>query len=341
MSDPARPTAAPGGGRGTISVVIPALNAARYLPEAIASVQAQTRAVAEVIVIDDCSTDDSVEVARSFGATCLSTATNSGPSAARNLGLRAAQGDLIAFLDADDYWDPTHCETTAGLLDAHPETTVAFGLARTLGSTAISPAAQAPVPQGVPGDVFWPLLERNFITQSGVVARREALLAVGGYDESMRHSEDYDLWLRLSRRVPFACTHVVTVNYRLHDDQVSLAPLAMARGWWRARRHVYHAIVADEGASSPAAAKVSAVLANAWAADLEWAWRSADRPLLEAALDQHDVVPGSAKLHALWRRRFRRFWPLWVSLVKLWELVPQPARDWLKRTTRRGSALRV
>ena len=156
MSDPARPTAAPGGGRATISVVVPAFNAARFLPEAIASVRAQTRTGAELIVIDDCSTDDSLEVARSLGATCLSTPTNSGPSAARNIGLRAARGELVAFLDADDYWEPNHCETTAALLDAHPGTAVAFGLSRTVGSTEIRPAEQAPVPEGVPANVFWP-----------------------------------------------------------------------------------------------------------------------------------------------------------------------------------------
>ena len=223
--------------RGTISVVIPSYNAARFLPEAIASVRAQTRPVAELIVIDDGSSDGSLELARGLGATCLSTGVNSGPSAARNLGWRVARGELVAFLDADDFWDPTHLESVAALREAHPQAVLAFALTRTVGGAADeTPRVPATLPPGLPGDAFWPLLERNFVAQSAVIVRRAALAATGGYDEAMRHSEDYDLWLSLSRRAPFVCTGAVTVNYRRHDAQVTQEPAAMARGWWRARR---------------------------------------------------------------------------------------------------------
>ena len=93
------------------SVIIPAYNVSGIIGRAIRSAAAQTFSPLEILVIDDCSTDDTVEVVRALGREIpsirlLSTPANSGPSAARNVGLRAAQGDWIALLDSDDAWRP-------------------------------------------------------------------------------------------------------------------------------------------------------------------------------------------------------------------------------------------
>src|ERR1700721_4618512 len=95
-----------------ISVVIPAYNAAAFLPRSIASVRAQTLQPVEVIVVDDGSTDDTKAVAAGLGGRVI-TRTNSGPSAAKNTGIRMASGDWIALLDADDRWSPEKLERQA------------------------------------------------------------------------------------------------------------------------------------------------------------------------------------------------------------------------------------
>jgi glycosyltransferase involved in cell wall biosynthesis len=106
-----------------ISVIIPAYNAVKYLAEAIESALAQTRPAKEIIVVDDASTDRTVEIARSFGdrVTVLQNAVNSGPGHSRNVGVAASTGEYLAFLDADDKWLPEHLEDLAGLLDQWPE----------------------------------------------------------------------------------------------------------------------------------------------------------------------------------------------------------------------------
>jgi glycosyltransferase involved in cell wall biosynthesis len=188
----------------SVSVVIPSYNAATYLPQALASIRTQLRAPDEIVVVDDGSTDDSPELARRAGARVLRTPTNGGPAAARNLGIREARGDVVAFLDADDLWEPTHLAVLLQLLERHPSAVLAFSRERRIGGWEGEHPRVLPENEAV--DAFWPLLRKNFIPQMGVVARRDALSAVGGYDESMRYAEDYDLWLRLALRFPFLCT---------------------------------------------------------------------------------------------------------------------------------------
>ncbi len=109
-----------------ISVIIPVYNGARYLGEAIESVLAQTRPPDEVVVVDDGSTDDSALVAQRYPVRLMQQ-TNLGASVARNHGVEAAQGDLLAFLDADDLWLPGKLEQQLTWLDEQPDLDVVFG----------------------------------------------------------------------------------------------------------------------------------------------------------------------------------------------------------------------
>lgn len=95
---------------GRVSVVIPAFNAGRYLSSAIGSVLAQTMSVHEIVVVDDGSTDDTAEIARSFPGTLVIGGEHQGIASARNTGVRAASGEWLAFLDADDLWFPDKLE---------------------------------------------------------------------------------------------------------------------------------------------------------------------------------------------------------------------------------------
>lgn len=323
-----------------ISVVIPSYNAASFLPHSIGSIRAQSRAVHEVIVVDDESSDASREVATALGAICLRTGINSGPAAARNVGIRHATGDVIAFLDADDFWDAEHCANTVSLLERWPDALAAFAGVRHVGDT-LGPAARHRDAFETPLNLFWTLLETNVINESAMVVRRAALLDAGGYDETMRFSEDYDLWLRLSLRGPFVAAEPVTANYRVHGAQATSRALErLASGRWRARAHAREAAVAL-GWRAPQLDRLDETLRALWRDDLRSAWRSGDRDVLDATLQQSGLVPDSGALLARWRERTRRYWALWTPLVATWGRLPHGARTALKwplRLLRRATA---
>ncbi|MFL5578504.1 MAG: glycosyltransferase family 2 protein [Gemmatimonadaceae bacterium] len=314
-----------------VSVVIPSYNVASYLPQALESVHAQTRPVDEVIVVDDGSTDGSTEVARRHGAVCVRTPVNGGPAAARNLGTRAASGDVVAYLDGDDFWEPTHCAETVGLLERFPEAAVAFGRVRKIGGETRAPDPELDLPAGTPTDALLSLVVYNTVPQSGAVVRRAAVLEAGGYDERMRYSEDYDLWLRLARRHPFVCTQEITTNYRVHPAQATQAVEKLMRGGWEARRRLWESYA---GAPAEERARVAAALSRAWELDLRLAWRNCDRAMLDVVLAQRDVVPDSAASFERWDRRARRFWSFWVPAIAVWDRLPQGTKNALKTPVR-------
>lgn len=215
-----------------VSVVIPAYNAQRTLGRAISSAAAQSFPPLEIIVVDDGSTDASSHIAGTFPSVTRISTRHSGPAKARNTGLASAAGEWIAFLDADDQWHTQKLERIAALLSADPEVTVAY-------SDAIR------VVDGVPtrrwsedarpcaGNVLADILVANCVCQSTVVVRRDALLRVGGYDESFAAWEDIDLWLRLARTERFGYAPEVLVDYHMSGCSLSTRADAMATGHFR------------------------------------------------------------------------------------------------------------
>jgi glycosyltransferase involved in cell wall biosynthesis len=188
------------------SVVIPAHNGMPDLVDAVESALAQTHAPMEIVVVDDASTDGSGDAVEArFGARVRVVRGRFGSAgAARNAGWRAARGAWVAFLDADDLWFPEKLTTAAEKLAAAPEADWFFsdGAFRTLDgqlhaswfglyADLVEPWCGAPIAQ---------LFEVNFVLTSSAVVRRAALEATGGFDESLSHAEDLDLWIRLSRR---------------------------------------------------------------------------------------------------------------------------------------------
>ena len=118
----------------SISVLIPAYNRAGVIGEALSSVRSQTRAPAETIVVDDASTDGTAELAEQNGARVIRLKKNRGAAAARNEGIRAANGDAIALLDSDDFWEPNHLATVGALLEENPEAAAAASSIRMVGT---------------------------------------------------------------------------------------------------------------------------------------------------------------------------------------------------------------
>jgi glycosyltransferase involved in cell wall biosynthesis len=200
-----------------VSVVIPCFNAAAYLGTAIESVLAQTRPPAEIIVSDDGSTDDSVRIAESFGVTVVRGA-HGGTSKARNAGIAAASGELIAWLDADDLWLPEKLERQVPEFSRREVGLVYGRHCRFRQLDALEEAWPPELPQG---DVFVPLYYWCFMPNSSVVVRRSAILAEAGFDESLSSAVDWDMWLRIATRWQVVGVPSVVSLYRVHDQQLS------------------------------------------------------------------------------------------------------------------------
>ena len=183
-----------------VSVVIPACNAAGTLPRALASVEKQTAAPAEIVVVDDASTDDTAAVAQAARQVRLVRAHFRGGAAkARNEAVHAASMPWIAFLDADDEWLPEKLERQFGLIGANPSAVLLFCASlefaadgRALGDTFRGAAVSTG------RDAWKSLLKANFVATPTVLAPRELLLALGGFDESLAVGEDQDMWIRLA-----------------------------------------------------------------------------------------------------------------------------------------------
>jgi glycosyltransferase involved in cell wall biosynthesis len=183
-----------------VSVVIPARDASATILRALCSVLEQDAPPAEVIVVDDASRDDTAAlVAAVPGVRLIRLATPQGAAAARNAGIAAARGEVVAFQDADDEWLPDKLRRQMALLQSDPSLLFVACGARLFGLDGQDrgPLYDGRVPRA--GAEAWRgLLSRNTIATPCVLAWREALLAAGGFDARLPVAEDQDLWIRLS-----------------------------------------------------------------------------------------------------------------------------------------------
>jgi glycosyltransferase involved in cell wall biosynthesis len=203
-----------------ISVVIPTYNHARFLAQAIESALNQTYPVREVIVVDDGSTDNTPAVAAAFGDRIrYIRQENSGPSRARNRGIREARYPWIALLDSDDWWLPEKIRLEREALARDPDATLVYSSVywvRQDGSWELRRA--------LPPHRLWPRLRYHQCvlgSDSVVLVRRDALLEAGGFDETLIACEDWDLWVRLRVRHRFVCVHEPIAAIRIEPDSLS------------------------------------------------------------------------------------------------------------------------
>jgi glycosyltransferase involved in cell wall biosynthesis len=206
-----------------VSVIIPTRNRSALLREALDSVYAQEGAKSsfglEVTVVDNASTDSTADVVSQYPETqYLRLPTNKGAAVARNVGIAASKGAYVAFLDDDDLWLPGKLHLQVPALEATPEAGAVYSRfvarwgAQPSGSEDVIPNMRVP-PSGM---VFPHLLMGNFCGNAlGLLLRRSALEAVGGFDETLAYAEDYDLWLRLASHAPFAFVPGVVAVWRL------------------------------------------------------------------------------------------------------------------------------
>lgn len=205
-----------------VSVIIPTYNRAAWVAEAVASVLAQTWRDSELLVVDDGSTDATLEALAPWRERLiyLRTRENRGVAAARNLGAKAARGRWLAFLDSDDLWRPRKLERQVAYLAAHPELRICQTdeLWVRHGRRVNPPVSHRK--QG--GRIFLPSLKRCLVSPSAVMICRRLFWAAGGFDESLPACEDYDLWLRLAWRHDIGLVpEPLVVKRGGHPDQLS------------------------------------------------------------------------------------------------------------------------
>jgi glycosyltransferase involved in cell wall biosynthesis len=212
-----------------VSVIIPTYNRGDVVLRALRSVFAQDHAVDQVIVVDDGSTDDTIErIERNFPGVELIVQTNHGVSHARNRGIERARNEWLAFLDSDDEWLP-------GKITAQLAAIVSDGTSRVCHSDEIwvrngrrvNPMNKH---RKYGGDIFLYCLPRCVMSPSSVVLHRSVVEEVGGFDETLPVCEDYDLWLRIaSQTTVLYVPEKLLIKYGGHEDQLSRSSWGMDR----------------------------------------------------------------------------------------------------------------
>ncbi|MGE0484956.1 MAG: glycosyltransferase family 2 protein [Gammaproteobacteria bacterium] len=209
-----------------MSVVIRNFNRAATLPRAIDSVLAQNWQDFELLVVDDASTDNSVDLVRTnYGGDprveLVELLRNGGAAAAANAGIHAARGRYVAFLDSDDSWLPEYLQTHVGALEANPRAVMTYSsFVQVWAHYHLERLVRAHASRDQRLDM---LLGGFVYSQSMTVARRTALLEFGGFDPRYRISHDYELWLRLALELeqPFVYVDRPLVRYHMSADALT------------------------------------------------------------------------------------------------------------------------
>jgi glycosyltransferase involved in cell wall biosynthesis len=220
VSGPPDPVRAP-----RVSVVIPTWNRRRRLEEAIASVLAQTYTDYEILVVDDGSTDDTREwIGGRYPESRLRYLhqENRGSSSARNAGVRAARGDLVAFLDSDDLWLPRKLEFQVPLFDRNPAVGFVFCGSAKVDQKGITLETRKPTAE-FRGRAALAMIRRNLMPTPTVVVRTRLALETGPMYEDLHFGEDWNYWIRIAARCETDFVPDVLVHFR--DTPGSLSSL--------------------------------------------------------------------------------------------------------------------
>ncbi|MFP4013247.1 MAG: glycosyltransferase family 2 protein [Chitinispirillaceae bacterium] len=204
------------------SVIIPTYNRRHTLARAIESVLFQSMRDFELIVVDDGSTDGTAELVENYPATFIRLEQNCGVAKARNRGVSESNGEWIAFLDSDDWWNPNKLQLQLDYCRQNHD----YEIVQTC-ETWIRNGRRVNPPQThlkKEGHIFEESLRRCMITPSSVILRRSLWDKTGGFDESFPACEDYDLWLRITcrQKVGLVDKHLLT-RFGGHPDQLSSA----------------------------------------------------------------------------------------------------------------------
>ena len=226
------------GGRreATVTVVIPMYNIETYIDDCLGSVLAQSQTDWRCILVDDGSSDRSCERAMAYADARLEVVRqeNRGVSSARNVGLARTRTPFVMFLDADDFLHPTALARLESSLARTPAAAAAFGSFRKVLADGSPYPGEKPLGRVVypSGDILEAMLQNNFLANGGhVLVRTEAARLVGGFDERLRLSEDWEFWCRLALEGPFAYAGAEPECLYLRVAPMS-ASGGMAQNWY-------------------------------------------------------------------------------------------------------------
>lgn len=204
-----------------VSVIVPSYNTAHYVSDAVQSILSQTYQNLEVHVVDDGSTDNTRDAMQAFAndpRVFYHYQSNRGEAGARNTGIRASRGDLIALCDADDLWMPRKLELQVPMFNGRPQLGVVY--TNTVHVDSHNREIETYRTTRHNGKITEKLFGENFVTGSTSMIRRECF-STEMYDESLRTCADYDLWLRLSVHYEFQYLDEITYRYRQWTGQAS------------------------------------------------------------------------------------------------------------------------
>ena len=206
----------------TISVIIPVYNGEKTIIETLKSVLQQTFSDIEIIIINDGSTDSTLEILSSISDIRIKVLSydNAGLAASRNRGIFQATGRYISFIDADDLWTPDKLEAQLKALHQFPQAAVAYSWTDYIDvdGKILRPGKRTVAN----GNVFTQLLQSNLLENgSNPLINRQVFDNVGGFDESLFAAEDWDMWLRLAANYEFACVQKPQILYRVSATSMS------------------------------------------------------------------------------------------------------------------------
>ena len=295
-----------------VSIIIPCYNTARFVEETLSSVFSQTYLDYEVVVVNDGSPDTPAleRVLGPFLPRIVYVKTeNCGLAGARNNGIRASKGELVALLDSDDLWEPTYLEVQVRKLDENPSADIVYCRASIFGDTPRAGSFLAPST----GDVtFTSLVEEKCVVMVSLLARRRAFDRAGLFDPQLRSCEDFDMWLRCVKTGSRIIYHDdVLVRYRKREGSLSSDPVWMLASAIKVLIKMRTAVVLNE--------KEKAVVESAIR-------RWEGKKLFQEgrrALDQSDV-PTAIQCFEQANLRLREF-RLWI-ILRLLRIMPSTTR---------------
>jgi glycosyltransferase involved in cell wall biosynthesis len=208
-----------------VSVIVASYNNGRFLPACLGSLVQQTYVDFEVLVVDDCSTDNSLEIAQAYSQSdsrirAIRTERNQGVTNAKHLGLEAARGEYVAILDSDDVSCPQRLEKQVAWLDSHPADVLVAGAYGVINADGKIVKRRKKVPAD-DVSIRWRLTFGNCLIHSAVMYRRMPAIDSGGYDPYYFHGEDLDIYSKLLRVGKFAALPEVVCYYRRHRASVT------------------------------------------------------------------------------------------------------------------------
>lgn len=235
--------------QGLVSVIVPVYNRDKYVAQTIDSILAQSYPGIEVVLINDGSTDSSLDILRSYEQrypekVIVIDQQNQGQIAARNHGIMKSRGQFIAFLDSDDLWYPNKLalqlplfKDNVGLVYTAVEHIDQHG---TVIHTELCD-------ESLTDDIYMHLLVHNRMTGGSVVVTRAALEQVGLFDPAFKAAENWDLWLRICRQYRAALVNQVLVKYRIHPENMSSNQMLMLQAKEKIiQKHSVHASTDDK-----------------------------------------------------------------------------------------------